>query len=127
MLQIVLYYLPSHVTFKLASHSIVRLSHEQFNGIIERWFHCLMSDSKGRFLSNKCVQLAITCHLYFLRISKVSSMSHHGSVGQVHSKECHFIFTYTFMELFLLFFTKNIVFIIVFYYYYYYYYYFALV
>ena len=33
----------------------------------------------------------------FLRIFKVSSMLHHGSVGRVHSKECYFTFKYTFL------------------------------
>ena len=48
---------------------------------------------------SECVPLTISCHLYFHRISKISSMLHHGSVSveQIHSKECYFIFTYTFL------------------------------
>ena len=34
-----------------------------------------------------CVPMIIPYHLYFLRITKFSSMLHHGSVGRVHSKE----------------------------------------
>ena len=41
--------------------------------------------------SLECVPLTISYHLYFVRISKVSSMLHHGSVGRVHSKECYLI------------------------------------
>ena len=57
----------------------------------------------------ECVPLAIFYHLYFLHISKVSSMLyHHGSVGQVHSKECYFIFTCTFLTFFCCFSSKNL-------------------
>ena len=48
----------------------------------------------------KCVPLTIYFHLYFLCISKVWSMLHHRSVGQVQIKECYFIFTYTFVTFF---------------------------
>ena len=43
----------------------------------------------------------ISNYLYFLRISKVSSMLHYGSVGRVHSKECYFVFTYTYLHILL--------------------------
>ena len=45
----------------------------------------------------ECVALTISFHLYFLRISKVWSMLHDGSVGQVQSKECYFMLTCTFV------------------------------
>ena len=41
--------------------------------------------------------MTISYHLYFLHISNVWSMSHHGSVGQVQSKECYFMFKYSFL------------------------------
>ena len=59
-----------------------------------------------------CVPPTISFHLYFLRISKVSSMLHHGSVGQVQSKEYYFKFIYTFVTFLLLFFIKKLCFII---------------
>ena len=58
------------------------------------------------------VPLTITFHLCFLRISKVWGMLHNGSVGRVQSKQCYFMFTYTFLVLFCLFSSKNCVFII---------------
>ena len=42
--------------------------------------------------------------LYFLRLSKVWSMLHHGSVGWVSNKECYYMFTYTFLVFLSLFF-----------------------
>ena len=83
------------------------LAHKQRNGIIKWWFHCLTSESKERFFVNECVPLTISYHLYFLRISKVSSMLHHGSVWQAHSKECYFNFAYNFLALFCYFLSKN--------------------
>ena len=47
----------------------------------------------------ECVPLTTSFHLYFLCISKVWSMLHQGSLGQVQHKECYFIFTYTFMNI----------------------------
>ena len=44
--------------------------------------------------------MTISFHLYILRISKVWNMLHHGSVGQVQSKECYFTFTYTYATFF---------------------------
>ena len=44
--------------------------------------------------------------------SKVSSMLHHGSVGRVHSKECYFLFAYTFPAFFYRFLSKILCFII---------------
>ena len=58
----------------------------------------------------ECVPLTISHHLYFLRISKVSSMLLHGSVGRVHSKEYHFIFKYTFFTFFFVFHQKKLCF-----------------
>ena len=55
----------------------------------------------------ECVPLIICYHLYFLRVSKVWSMLHHGSVGRVQSKECYYVFMY-FFGCFLLFFIKNL-------------------
>ena len=60
------------------------------------------------------VPLTISYYLYSLRISKISSMLHHGSMGRVHSKECYFIFAFTFLAFFfffLLYFIKNIEFL----------------
>ena len=63
--------------------------------------------------TKKCVPLTISFHLYFLRISKVWSMLHHGSVGQVQSKECYFKFTHTLLwHFFVVFHQKICVFII---------------
>ena len=41
-------------------------------------------------IHNECVPLTISYHLYFLHISKVWNMLHHGSVGWVQSKESYF-------------------------------------
>ena len=49
----------------------------------------------------ECVPLTIFYHLHFLRISKVWSMLHYGSIGRVQNKECYFIFTYNFAAFFL--------------------------
>ena len=46
--------------------------------------------------TNKCVPLTISYHLYFLRISEVWSILHHGSVRQSQGKECYFILTHSF-------------------------------
>ena len=54
----------------------------------------------------ECVPLTISYHLYFLHISKVSSILHRVSVGQVHNKKCYPIFTYT-----SLFFIKKLLFL----------------
>ena len=51
----------------------------------------------------ECIPLTIIYYLYFLCISKVSSMLHHGSVRRVHSKERHSSCTYTFLTLFFIF------------------------
>ena len=48
----------------------------------------------------ECVTLTVSYHVYFFRVSQVSSMLHEGSVGWVHSKECSFILTYTFLAFF---------------------------
>ena len=48
----------------------------------------------------QCVPLRVSYHVYFFRVSQVSSMLHEGSVGWVHSKECSFILTYTFLAFF---------------------------
>ena len=45
------------------------------------------------------VPLAVSYHLYFLCISKVSSLLYHGLVGQVHSKEYYLMFTCAFDEM----------------------------
>ena len=55
----------------------------------------------------ECVPLTISYHLYILRISKVSSILHHGSVGRVHSEECYFIFKYTYLTYFFCFSSKD--------------------
>ena len=107
---------PKQKQGQVTSHSnlppvlLFDLAHNQCNGIIKGWFHCLMSESKGRFLVNECVLLTITHRLYFLRTSKVSIMLHQGSVGRVHSKECYFIFTYIFLALFCCFSSENLCF-----------------
>ena len=51
------------------------------------------------------VPLAISSRQYFLRISKVWNMLHHGSRGQVQRKECY-VYIY-FCGIFLLFFMKK--------------------
>ena len=56
--------------------------------------------------------LIISYHLHFLRISKIWSILHHGSVGQFQSKECYYMLTYTFWHLFLVFQQNLCVFII---------------
>ena len=54
------------------------------------------------------VPLTISYHLYFLWISKVLSMLHHGSVECYFIfKECYFIFTYAFLALFWSFWSKK--------------------
>ena len=100
---------------KIKSHRIrhvilLDLAHKQCDGIMKGWFHCLTSDWKRRYLVNGCVPLTITYHLYFLRISKVSSMLHHRSLGRVHSKEYYFIFTYTLFSVFCCFSSKSLCF-----------------
>ena len=55
----------------------------------------LFYNSKGSPRESE-YHLTISYHLYFLCISKVSSMLRHGSVGRVYSKECYFIFKYAF-------------------------------
>ena len=60
----------------------------------------------------ECVPLTISFQLYFLRISKVWSMLHHGSMGQVQSKEYYFMVRYTFVAFFVVFHQKICVFII---------------
>ena len=52
----------------------------------------------------------ISYHLYFLGIPKVWSILQQGSVGRVHSKECYFIFTYTFLAFCCCFSLKNVCF-----------------
>ena len=42
----------SHIIFKLTCILLFDLVHKQYNGIIKGWFHCLASESKGRFLAN---------------------------------------------------------------------------
>ena len=74
-------------------------------------FYYIERDEKKKSASifnaiTECVPLAISFHLYFLRISKVWSMLHHGSVGQVQSKECYFRF-YVLYDIFLLFLNKK--------------------
>ena len=44
--------------------------------------------------------MTISYDLYFIRIFKVWSMSHHGSVGRVQSKECYIMFTYVLSAIF---------------------------
>ena len=58
------------------------------------------------------VPLTISFHLYFLRISKVLSVLHHRSVGQVQSKKMLLYVYLYFCGVFLLSFIKKFVFII---------------
>ena len=58
----------------------------------------------------ECDPQTISYHLYFLRIPKVSRMFHHRSVGQIHSTDCYFLFTYIFLDL-LLFFIRKLMFL----------------
>ena len=86
-----------HSTWKRSSHSQVFYR----DAVLKNFTH-------GRVSFEECVPLTISCHLHFLRISKVSSMLHHGPVGRVHIKECYFIFICTFLFFFfLLFFIKK--------------------
>ena len=62
----------------------------------------------------ECVPMAVSFDLNFLCISKVWSMSHHGSMGHFQSKEGYFIFTYTFVAFFCCFLSKMCVSIIYF-------------
>ena len=64
--------------------------------------------ARGLFTFTKVyVPPAISYHLYFLYISKVTSMLHHRSVRRVHSKWCFFIFTYSFLAFHYCFSWKN--------------------
>ena len=76
------------------------VSHASFLIFISLWLVKLVD----------CVSLTISYHLHFPRISKVSSMLHHESVGRVRSKECYFIFTYTLLAFFCCFSSKNLCF-----------------
>ena len=60
------------------------------------------------FYSHKFVALKISCHLYFLRISNVWSMLHHGLVLRDQCKEFYFMFTYTFLAFFCCFLLKKL-------------------
>ena len=60
----------------------------------------------------KSVPLTISHYLYFLCISKVSSMLYHRLLGRVQSKECSFVFTNTFLAFFIVFHHEICVFII---------------
>ena len=80
-------------------------------------FYHIEKDKKKDYASiinvnTECVPLTISFHLYFLRISRVWSMLHHGSMGQVQSKECYFMFRYTFVTFFVVFYQKVCIFII---------------
>ena len=54
--------------------------------------------------------IRIFYYLYFLRISKVWSKLHHGPVGQVQSKECCSLLTYTFWHFCCCFLSKELCF-----------------
>ena len=54
--------------------------------------------------------IRIFYYLYFLRISKVWSKLHHEPVGQVQSKECCSLLTYTFWHIFCCFLSKELCF-----------------
>ena len=54
----------------------------------------------------ECIPVTISYHSYFLRISKVWGMLHHGSVGRVQSEECYFMFPCTFLAFFCCFSSK---------------------
>ena len=66
----------------------------------------------GKQETLECVPLTISYHLHFPRISKVWSMFHHGSLGQVLSKEYYFVFTYNFLTFFLFCFSSKVFFLI---------------
>ena len=51
---------------------------------------------------------------YFLRISKVWSMLHHGLVGRVQNKQSYCMFTYTFAAIFCVLFHQKICIFIIF-------------
>ena len=57
----------------------------------------------------ECVPLIIFYHQYFLCISKVSNMLHHGAVGRLQSKECY-LYLYIRSWLFFGFSSKNLCF-----------------
>ena len=75
---------------------------------LHRWTNMLYYE----LFTAGCVPLTVSYHLYFFRVSKSSSMLHHRSLGLVHSKECYFIFAYTFLAFFAAFRQKGCVFII---------------
>ena len=79
------------------------------NGFVPYW-NALVS-MEATFWPSERVPLKISYHLYFLHISNVWSILHHGSVGRVQSKQCNSLFTYTFLAFFFLFFIKRIVFL----------------
>ena len=70
--------------------------------------------ARYKYFILKCFPLAISNQLYFLRLSKVWSMLHYGSVGRVQNqnKECHYIFiNILFWHFFVLFVTAKVMFL----------------
>ena len=51
--------------------------------------------------TKECIPLTISDQFYFLRLSKVSSMSHHGSVDRIQYKECYFMLSYSLIAFFI--------------------------
>ena len=51
--------------------------------------------------TKECVPLTISDQFYFHRLSKVSSMLHHGSVDRIQYKECYFMLSYTLIAFFI--------------------------
>ena len=44
------------------------LAHKQYNGVIKGWLHCLMSESKGRFLVNTTLMFGSAWYLVMSQI-----------------------------------------------------------
>ena len=56
--------------------------------------------------------LTISYYPYFLRISKVCSMLHHGSLGRAQNKQCCSVLTYSFLAFLFCFSSKSCAFIV---------------
>ena len=68
---------------------------------------CILSIVASNTHIPEKVPLTISYHLYFLRISKVWGMLHHGSMRRVQSKKSYFMFTYNFLVVFCCFSSKS--------------------
>lgn len=115
----------STASFLILSNNLVVLEASCFDRnnllIIESenfWLVLLNLTQPSEILLTACnhtierVPLTLSYHLQFLSVSEDCNMLHYGLVGRVQKKECYFMFTYTFLPIFLLFSSKKIDFII---------------